>query len=47
MNIFKFFAKKRVLVDQFNDDDEPKWLCEESSASSSSPDSPSDVLRES
>ena len=47
MDISKFFAKKRDLSDQSNNDDEPKRLCEESSASSSSPDSPSDVFQES
>ena len=47
MDISKFFAKKRDLSDQSNDGDEPKRLCEESSASSSSPDSPSDVFQES
>ena len=35
------------LSDQSNNRDEPKRLCEESSASSSSPDSPSDVFQES
>ena len=47
MDISKFFAKKRDLSDQSNNGDEPKWLREESSASSSSPDSPSDVFQES
>ena len=47
MDISKFFAKKRDLSDQSNDGDEPKRLREESSASSSSPDSPSDVFQES
>ena len=42
-----FFAMKRDLSDQSNDGDEPKRLREESSASSSSPDSPSDVFQES
>ena len=45
MDISKFFAKKRDLSDQSNDGDEPKRLREESSASSSSPDSPSDVFQ--
>ena len=47
MDISKFFAKKRDLSDQSNNGDEPKRLCEEISANSSSPDSPSDVLQES
>ena len=47
MDISKFFAKKRDLSDQSNNGDEPKRLREESSASSSSPDSPSDVFQES
>ena len=47
MYVSIFFAKKRDLSDQSNDGDEPKRLREESSASSSSPDSPSDVFQES
>ena len=47
MDISKFFAKKRDLSDQSSNGDEPKRLREESSASSSSPDSPSDVFQES
>ena len=47
MNIPKFLAKKRDLSDQSNTGDDPKRLCEESSASSSSPDSPFDVFQES
>ena len=47
MDISQYFAKKRDLSDQSSDGDEPKRLCEESSASSSSPDSPSDVFQES
>ena len=47
MDISKFFAKKRDLSDQSNDGDEAKLVREESSASSSSPNSPSDVFQES
>ena len=47
MDIPKFFAQKRDLSDQSNNGDEPKRLHEESSASSSSPDSPFDVFQES
>ena len=47
MDISKFYAKKRDLGDQFNNGDKPKRLREESSASSSSPDSPSNVFQES
>ena len=47
MDISKLFAKKRDLRQQFNDGDEPKRLREESSASSSSPKSPSNVIQES
>ena len=47
MDISKFFAKKRDLSDQSNNGDEPKRLREKSLASSSSPDSPSDVFQES
>ena len=47
MDISKCFAKKRNLSDQSSNGDEPKRFCEESSASSSSPDSPSDVFQES
>ena len=47
MDISKFFAKKRDLSDQSSNGDEPKRLREESSASNSSPDSPSDVFQES
>ena len=46
MNISKFFDKKRDLSDQSHDGDKPKRLREESSASSSSPDSPFDVFQE-
>ena len=46
MDIFKTFAKKRDLSDQFNDGDQPKQLWKENSASSSSPNSPSDVFQE-
>ena len=47
MDISQYFAKKRDLSDRSSDGDEPKRLCEESSASSSSPDSPSDSFQES
>ena len=47
MDISKLFAKKRDLGDQYNNSDEQKQLREESSASSSSPNSPRDVFRES
>ena len=47
MDISQYFAKERDLSDQSSDGNEPKRLCEESSASSSSPDSPSDVFQES
>ena len=47
MDISQYFAKKRDLSDQSSDGDEPKRLCEESSASSSSPDSPSNIFQES
>ena len=47
MDISNFFAKERDLSNQSNNGDEPKRLHEESSASSSSPDSPSDVFQES
>ena len=47
MYISQYFAKKRDLSDQSSDGDEPKRLWEESSASSSSPDSPSDMFQES
>ena len=46
MDISKFFAKRRDLSDQSNGGDETKRLCEEISASSSSPNSPSDVFQE-
>ena len=46
MDISNFFAKRRDLSDQSNDGDETKRLCEEISASSSSPNSPSDVFQE-
>ena len=46
MDISKFFAKKRDLSDQSNNGDESKRLCEESSARSSAPNSPSDVFQE-
>ena len=46
MDISKFFAKKRDLSDQSNDGDEPKRLREESSATSSSPNSPSNMFEE-
>ena len=46
MNISKFFAKKRDLSDQSNNGDDSKWLREESSKSSGSPDSPSNVFQE-
>ena len=45
MDISKLFAKKRDLGDQYNNSNEPKQLREESSASSSSPNSPRDVFR--
>ena len=47
MDISKYFAKKKDLSDQSNNGDGPKRLREESLASSSSPDSPSDVFQES
>ena len=47
MDISKYFAKKRDLSDQSNNGDGPKRLREESLASSSSPDSPSDIFQES
>ena len=47
MDIPKFFAQKRDLSDQSNNGDEPKLLHEESSASSSSPDSLFHVFQES
>ena len=47
MDIPKFFAQKRDLSDQSNNGDEPKLLHEESSASSSSPDSLFHVVQES
>ena len=45
MDISKFLAKKRDLSNQSNDGDEPKPLRQESSASSSSPDSSSNVFQ--
>ena len=47
MDICKCFAKKRDLSDQFNGGDEPKRLCKENSANSSSPNSSSKVFQES
>ena len=47
MDVSKFFSKKRDLSDQSNDGDKPKQLRDESSASSSSPNSSSDVFQES
>ena len=47
MDICKCFAKKRDLSDQLNDGDEPKQLCKENSANSSSPNSSSKVFQES
>ena len=47
MDIPKFFAQKRDLSDQSNNGNEPKLLHEESSASSSSPDSLFHVFQES